>query len=173
MNVQLVFGISVAFGMSAWTVFGAVYLWPLLRDRSRADALRPLLVLHAFRFIGLSFLVPGVVSPDLPVSFARSAAYGDLVAATLALLALAASGSRLGLALAWIFNLFGTFDLLNAFYRANTSGLSATQFGAAFFIPTFIVPLLLVTHVLIFRILSKVQRPRKFDEVSSVVRQDL
>jgi hypothetical protein len=60
-----------------------------LRRRSNADALRPLLTLHAFRFVGLAFLVPGVVSPDLPAAFANPAAYGDLAAAVLALLALA------------------------------------------------------------------------------------
>jgi len=32
--------------------------------------------------------VPGVVSPDLPSAFAHSAAYGDIIAAILALLAL-------------------------------------------------------------------------------------
>src|SRR5262245_33082240 len=57
----------------------------LCRLGERIDALRPLLVLHAFRFIGLSFLVPGVVSPDLPLAFARDAAFGDIVAAILAL----------------------------------------------------------------------------------------
>ena len=59
------------------------------------------LVLHAFRFIGLSFLVPGVVSPDLPIAFARDAAYGDIVAAILALAALATLRSGVGIALAW------------------------------------------------------------------------
>jgi hypothetical protein len=155
MNIELVFGISVAFGFIAWGVFLGSYVWPQLRGRARADALRPLLVLHGFRFIGLSFLVPGVVAADLPMAFARSAAFGDLVAAVLALLALAALRSRLGLALAWVFNLWGTFDVLNGFYQANASGLSATQFGAAFFIPTFIVPLLLITHGLAFRILLR------------------
>src|SRR5216117_2567798 len=100
MNVQLAFGLSVAFSMIAWTVFGATYLWPALRGRPRADALRPLLMLHAFRFVGLSFIVPGVVAPDLSMAFARGAAYGDLLAATLALLALATLRSRLGLVFA-------------------------------------------------------------------------
>ena len=36
------------------------------------------MILHSFRFVGLSFLIPGVVSPDLPVAFAAPAAYGDL-----------------------------------------------------------------------------------------------
>lgn len=166
MNVQLLFGASVAFGLIAWGVFSALYLWPQLEGRSRADALQPLLVLHGFRFIGLSFLIPGVVSSDLPVMFARDAAYGDLAAAVLALLALAALRSRLGVALTWVFNIWGTFDLLNAFYQASASGLSPSQFGAAFFLPTFIVPLLLITHGLVFRILLRAGPRSDFDHAS-------
>ena len=167
MNIQLLFGASVASGLIAWGVFSAVYVWPRLRIRSRTDALRPLLVLHAFRFIGLSFLVPGVVAPDLPMAFARDAAYGDLVAAILALLALAALRSKLGTALAWVFNVWGTFDVLNAFYQAGASGLSPSQFGAAFFLPTLIVPLLLITHGLAFRILSKTDGRRESGHASA------
>ena len=155
MDVQLLFGISVAFGFVAWAVVTVFYIWPELRDRSRIDALRPLLTLHGFRFIGLSFLVPGVVSADLPIAFARDAAYGDVVAAILALLALTALRSKLGIALVWVFNIWGSLDLLNAFYVANATGLWAGQLGAAFFIPTAIVPLLLITHALVFRILLK------------------
>ena len=159
MYVQLLFGISVAFGFVAWAVVTVLYIWPELQVRSRSEALRPLLVLHGFRFIGLSFLVPGVVSPDLPIAFARDAAYGDMVAAILALLALTALRSKLGIALVWVFNIWGSLDLLNAFYVANATGLLAGQLGAAFFIPTAIVPLLLITHALVFRILLKHDGP--------------
>jgi hypothetical protein len=159
MPVQLLFGISVAFGFVAWGVVTALYIWPQLQARSRIEALRPLLALHGFRFIGLSFLIPGVVSADLPAAFARDAAYGDLIAAILALLALASLRSKLGIALVWVFNVWGTLDLLNAFYVANATGLSAGQLGAAYFIPTAIVPLLLITHGLIFRILLRHDRP--------------
>src|SRR5258705_13069604 len=85
---QLCFFLSIAFSSIAWGIVSARYIWPELRPRQRTDALRPLLVLHSFRFIGLAFLVPGVVSADLPASFAHSAAYGDIIAATLALLSL-------------------------------------------------------------------------------------
>jgi membrane protein required for beta-lactamase induction len=105
MTVQLLFGTSVAFGFVAWAVVTAVYIWPKIQTRSRIDALRPLLVLHAFRFIGLSFLVPGVVSPNLPLAFAHDAAYGDIVAAMLALAALATLRSGVGIALVWAVNL--------------------------------------------------------------------
>jgi hypothetical protein len=157
MSPQLCFFVSIAFSFIAWGMVAARYIWPELRLRQRAEALQPLLILHSFRFIGLAFLVPGVVSPDLPSAFAHSAAYGDIIAATLALLSLAFLRSGAGTLIAWIFNLWGTADLLNAFYQANHAGLLAGQLGATYFIPTLIVPLLLITHGLAFRILLQHQ----------------
>jgi hypothetical protein len=155
MQPQVVFGISVLQGFVVWGIIGARYIWPALRGRPRAEALRPMLLLHAFRFVGLAFLVPGVVSPDLPDTFARPAAYGDLATSLLALLAIATLGSRLGTMIVWVFNIVGTVDLLNAFYQADRLGVGITPGlqGAAYFIPTVLVPLLLVTHALVFRIL--------------------
>lgn len=148
---------SIAFSLVAWAVVTARYIWPELRLRPRAEALRPLLLLHSFRFIGLAFVVPGVVSPDLPAAFAHPAAYGDLLAAALALVSFLLLPSTAGVAAAWVFNLVGLADLLNAFYQANHAGLLAGQLGAAFFLPTLIVPLLLITHGLAFRILLQHQ----------------
>ncbi len=153
MLVQVLFGVSVAFGFIFWAIVAAHYIWPELHSRPRIDALRPLLILHSSRFLGLAFLIPGVVSPDLPAAFAVPAAYGDLVAAVLALLALAALRSPLGIPLIWIFNIWGSVDLLNAFYQGNTIAMLPGQLGAAYFIPTAIVPLLLITHGLVFRLL--------------------
>jgi hypothetical protein len=158
---QFAFYVSIAFSVIAWGVVTTRYIWPELRLRSRAEALRPLLILHSFRFIGLAFLVPGVVSPDVPSAFAQSAAYGDVIAAILALLALTTLSGRAGIVIAWIFSLWGTADLFNAFYQANHAGLTAGQLGSTYFIPTFIVPLLLITHGLAFRILLQHQpQPR-------------
>jgi hypothetical protein len=89
MPARALFGINVAFGFLVWGVVAWQYIWPALRQRTRADALRPLLLLHAFRFLGLAFLIPGVVSTNLPAAFAHPAAYGDLLSAILALLSLA------------------------------------------------------------------------------------
>ena len=154
---QIWFFVSIAFSLVAWGIVAARYIWPELRLRQRAEALRPLLVLHSFRFIGLAFLVPGVVTPDLPSAFAHSAAYGDIIATILALFSLLLLPSAAGVAAAWIFNLWGLADILNAFYQANHAGLLAGQLGAAFFLPTVIVPLLLITHGLAFRILLQHQ----------------
>src|SRR4029077_14358278 len=157
MQTQLAFFVSIAFSLIAWGIVAARCIWPELSLRPRAEALRPLLIFHSFRFIGLAFLVPGVVSPDLPPAFAHSAAYGDIIAAILALVALQLLPSAAGVAAGWIFNLWGFADILNAFYQANHAGLLAGQLGATFFLPTVIVPLMLITHGLAFRILLQHQ----------------
>ncbi len=122
---------SVGFCFVAWGIVVAWYVWPHLRGRSRAEAMRPLLVLHSFRFVGLSFLVPGVVSPDLPAAWAGPAAYGDLIAAILALLALAGLKSRSGMPLVWVTNVWGLADFLYAFYEANRGGLTLVSWVPA------------------------------------------
>jgi len=157
MTAEVVFGINVAFSFLVWGLVTRRYIWPALLRRSREDALRILLYLHAFRFVGLAFVVPGVVSPDLPSSFAMPAAYGDLVTAILALFSIAALKHGAGIFLAWICNLVGTIDLLHAFYEGNRSGVGDAPGlqGAAYFIATALVPLLLIAHALAFRLLLR------------------
>src|SRR3990172_8174115 len=123
------------------------------------DALIPLLVPHAFRHLGLVFLVPAVVAPTLPRAFALPAAYGDLLAGLLALLVMVALRGRwaLALPLTWIFNLVGTLDLLYAFYQGIPLD-AGRHMGSPWYIPTFIVPALYVTHFMIFAMLVKRSR---------------
>ena len=94
MSPPALFGISVATSFVAWGAVARHYIWPGLKERPIADALKPILLLHGFRFVGSAFVLPGVVSAELPAVFAQPAAYGDLTAAILALLALAALGTR-------------------------------------------------------------------------------
>lgn len=161
MPIPLIYGITVAFGFFAWSVFAAYYIWPTISQRDRAEALRPILILHAFRYIGLIFLVPGVVSPEMPSAFARDAAWGDLVTAILAVIALAALRTRFAAPLVWLFNIVGSLDLLNAFYQGAIVSLADNPgaMGAAYYLPVFGVPLLLVTHVLVFRLLMRTGIP--------------
>ncbi len=152
---RVLFGISVTFGFISWGIIARRYLWPTLRHVTRTEALRRLLLLHTFRFVGLAFLIPGVVSPDLPAAFARPAVYGDLSTAILALLAIATLRSSLGIILVWAFNILGSADLLYAFYQGGRVDLAPGLQGAAYFIPTVLVPLLLITHALVFLLLLK------------------
>lgn len=157
-DIRAVFGLSILMSFAAFGLVKKLYIWPRLWARKREEALLPLVLPHAFKFIGLSFLVPGVVSLSRLLAFAAPAAYGDLVAAILAVVAAISLSARLPSAalLVWLCNVWGAADFLFAFYQ----GLFGVQFdlgtlGAAFFIPTAVVPPLLITHGLIFRLLMR------------------
>ena len=150
-----IFGLSVLMGFIAFGLLTRLYLMPVLAATDAFTALTALVAIHAYRFIGLTFLLPGVVAPEgLPPGFARPAAYGDLVAAILAVVAALMLHAHLpgALAVTWVFNLWGTADLVNAMVQGprRLASKGPGQLGASFFIPTVIVPALLVTHGLIF-----------------------
>jgi hypothetical protein len=156
MDPKLRFGVSVLLSFAAWGLVTALYVWPVLRRMPGRTAFRPILVLHAFRFVGLAFLVPGVVAPDLSAAFARPAAYGDLIATLLALGTLGVLNTKLGPPLLWVFNLWGTGDLLFAIYQGQIGArVDPGQLGATYFLVTVLVPLLLITHGLAFWMLVR------------------
>ena len=136
MPIDFVLPVSMTIAVLTWVLILVWYIHPLLRSRGFADALRPLLLLHCFRYIGLMFLIPGVTATPLDPRFAIPAAYGDLVAAGLAFASLAALhlARPAALTVVWTFNVWGLADLLNAVAR----GIIYTPdgaLGAAFWIP--------------------------------------
>jgi len=158
MNSHALFGLSALMSLVASGVAAKLYVWPRLQIMDRNDALVAVVAPHMFlRFIGLSFLVPGVVSPSLPAAFAIPAAYGDFVAGILAIAATIALSKRASWAslLVWVFNGWGAADLLFAGYQGARVQMDPGALGAAFFIPTAVVPPLLITHGLIFRLLIR------------------
>ena len=147
MSIALILPVSMVIGIVAWSLVFRWYINPALASKPLVEALTPLLLLHAFRYIGLMFLIPGVTAEPLDPRFADPAAYGDLIAAILALAVIPAfhMSRSTGVAAAWVFNLWGLADLVNAVIR----GLMFTPdgaLGAAFWIPAVIVPLLIVSH---------------------------
>ena len=161
MDASQLFFTQIVVNTLTYTLIALWYVGPRLRTAPLAAALSPLLFLEAIRTVGLVFLVPGVVGTRLPNEFAVPAAYGDLFATGLALVALVAlrAGWRIAPAFVWLFSLEGTVDLFYAVgqgVRLNLAGNYAL--GPAWFIPTFLVPAALVTHVLIFWLLL---RPRR------------
>jgi hypothetical protein len=55
----------------------------------------------------------------------------------------------------WIFNAWGATDLLFAFYRGARVRLDPSSLGAAFYVVTSVVPMLLVSHALVFALLLR------------------
>jgi hypothetical protein len=158
MSEAAIFGLSVIMSFAAFGIVTKLYVLPRIGNMERNEALLAMVVPHTFRFVGLSLLVPGVVSGTLESAFAAPAAYGDLVAALLAMVATLALATRSAVAIpiVWIFNLWGTGDLLHAMYEGRIGvGVSPGSLGADFFIPTGIVPPLLIIHGLIFWLLLR------------------
>ncbi len=74
--------LSLAMSLASFGLISKWYVMPQLNVVSRAPMRTPLLLPHTFRHIGLSFLVPGVVSPSLASrTLADTTAYGDITAA--------------------------------------------------------------------------------------------
>ena len=133
-------------------VFGLIakwYLSPYLSKKTLSESLTILIFPHAIRHIGMTFLVPTVTGGSVPNSFAIAAGYGDLISAILAIICLFALRYSLKFAipLIWLFSIVGTLDLINALRQAE----AVPHLGATWYIPTFLVPILLVTQFMIFK----------------------
>ena len=158
MPTEILFQTHLALGYVAWLLCFSAYVWPWLRSMDQFKAQRAIATLHSFRFFGLVFILPGVVSPHLPADFAVFAAYGDFATGVLAMLALLTV--RIS-PLFWLFvvafNLVGTVDLIVDYYHAIQVDLPAHAewLGATYAIPIIYVPLLMITHITAFYFLAR------------------
>lgn len=153
MSIQAIFLLQFVLSVTLFSLVSRWVVAPWLATQSQRDALFWLTLPHAFRYMGLVFLVPGVVAQPLPDYFAVPAAYGDLATGILAIFALVLLrvGLKGTMGAVWIFNVVGTVDLLNALRHLEV----VSDFGSVWYIPTLFVPLLLVSHVMIFARLLK------------------
>ncbi len=153
MSPETLFRIQLVLGYVACLLVFGTYLLPRLKSMDRFGAQRAIATLHSFRFFGLVFILPGVIGPNLPASFATFAAYGDFATGVLALLALLTVRIR---PLFWsfvvAFNLMGAIDIIVDYYHATQANLPALagQLGATYVIPIIYVPMLMITHVVAF-----------------------
>jgi hypothetical protein len=158
------FFISYAVAFVAFGLIGKWYVWPYIKDRDLKTALTPLLLYACLRVNGLMFLMPGLVSPELPSAFAVPTAYGDLTAVILALLALACIRfeSALAVPMLWLFNIAGLLDLIYANISTFKDHVDPAQLGASYYLAVLNVPAMVVVHVLIFAyLLRRMDKRRK------------
>lgn len=149
--MQLVVSCVVCAIVVAW------YVWPYLTKLPRNSALIPLLFVHVPRYVGMTLLVPGMIDPKLPREFLSSAAYGDLLAAALALASIFAlrSNWRVAVPLVWLANMWGFADLLNGVRGVLQLNVPSFNLATFWYVYTFYAPLVIVSHLMIFWILIK------------------
>jgi hypothetical protein len=143
----------------------AVRTWALSVD------VRVLVAFHLTRFVGASFLVL-YRRGELPYDFAVPGGWGDILVASLALLLLVGGPpdtvGRLRAYVAW--NVLGLLDILFVVATAARLGLAAPASMAALLrlplslLPTFLVPLIITSHVLLAIRLARAGRPRSRPE---------
>jgi hypothetical protein len=106
--------INLVLSTLVFWIAARIYVLPRLDELRPRTVLLPILLLHAFRHLGLMFLAPGATYRGIPAAFAYPAAFGDLAAAVLAIAAIpaVATNARTARFLVWLFNVEGTLDLL-------------------------------------------------------------
>ncbi len=127
------------------------YIGPWLSRRSLADALIPLLWVHAFRHVALQILSAQKSGFAVSDALRDQILYGDLVGMVLALLAIFAVRNRVGLALplVWVFAAATAVDLVSGSVGGVREGALGVASGVTWVILTFYVPLLYTTLGLI------------------------
>lgn len=135
--------------------------------------LRAVVAFHLTRFVGFAFLAL-YSRGELPGEFALPAGWGDIAVATLALcivVFMPRPGTQKGLLLAW--NAVGFADILNVVFTAarlalaNPHSMSALMRFPMSLVPTFIVPLIIASHMLVFwRMLRLADAERTLDKLA-------
>jgi hypothetical protein len=157
MNNVSIFWLQLLSSAVVCAVVATWYVWPALTKLPRNSALIPLAFVHVFRYLGMTLLVTGMVDPNLPRDFLSNAAYGDLIAAALALTSIVAlrSNWRFAIPLVWVFNTWGFVDLLNGVRGVLQFNVPSYNLATAWYIYTFYAPVVIASHLIIFLILMK------------------
>ncbi len=146
------------------TILSLLCLWrvePVHRWATRVDA-RVFVAFHITRFVGVHFLVL-YGRGELPYEFAVIGGWGDIIVAVLAVLLIATGppeGRRRTAYLAW--NVVGLADILFVVATATRLALAdPTSMAPMLRLPlslliTFVVPIVIATHIWLFRRLRKV-----------------
>ncbi len=157
MDNVTIFWMQIILSCVVCAIVAVWYVWPSLTKLSRNSALIPLIFVHVMRYVGMTLLVTDMIDPKLPRDFLSNAAYGDLLAAALALASIFAlrSNWRVAVPLVWVFNTWGFVDLLNGLRGVLQLNVPSFNLGTFWYIYTFYAPLVIVSHLMIFGILVK------------------
>jgi hypothetical protein len=157
MSNKQVFLMQMTLTVVIYSLIANWYLAPALAHLPVNETLAYLLIPHALRHIGMTAIVPDVVDANskIPKQWSRQLGYGDLLTAVLALFTIWTLKEQWSFAIAmvWITNVVGTVDSVNVSILSTKHGVYDHGLGGFWFVPTFFVPILIVTHVWIFWIL--------------------
>ena len=149
-----------AVAATVWTLTALVLLASWKVSPIRAWVLnigfRGLVLFHVTRLLAGAYFLVLCQRGELPCGFARPAGWGDIVVAVLALAVLGAMRTEFAKTLLLIWNTIGLIDIVFVVFSALRFGLQDWQSMHALrelplsLLPTFLVPLIIASHLLIF-----------------------
>jgi hypothetical protein len=155
MSSVSIFWMQILTSAGIFGIVAAWYVWPALAKLSRNSALILLLFVQVPRYVGMTLLVSDMIDPKLPREFLAGAAYGDLMEAALAFASIFAlrSNWRVAIPLVWVTNTWGFLDLLNGLRTVLQLNVPSFNLATFWYVYTFYAPLVLIAHLMTFRIL--------------------
>ena len=156
-----------AVAATVWTLTALVLLacWKIspIRVEALNIGLRWLVLLHVTRLFAGAYFLLLCQRDQLPCGFARPAGWGDIVVAVLAVAVLGAMRTEFAKPLLLSWNTLGLIDIIFVVFSALRFGLKDWQSRHTLrelplsLLPTFLVPLIIASHVLIFVLLIRAQ----------------
>ena len=150
--------IQLSTSVVIYSMIARFYVWPRLKKMELEDALVPLLFVLSFRYLGLIFFLPEILGNPLPPIWAIPVGLGDMTTGVLSLITIVSLRSRnpIGIRLAWVVGVIGTFDFLYAYLVGIPMKLQLG--GPAYFIPVLFNPAMFVATFMIFKLLISDRR---------------
>lgn len=151
MSNLVILNLQYLMAIGTFIVIYRIYLRRWFESRSMHAAVLPLLLLHAFRYLGLTLIVPGQMDPTLSVDGLSVMAWGDYASGAAALLAAIAVHHRWPMATAMValFTLIGIGDFIVVGYTAATIGVFFADMGTMWFVNVIYAPTLLLSQIYI------------------------
>jgi hypothetical protein len=162
MSLMSAAALASVLSFAIFAIMAVWYVAPWLATRQRAEALIPLLWVHAFRHVALQIFSAQRFGFDVSEGARDQIAAGDVAGMILAATSILALHYRARMAplLVWVFVAETIFDLVSSTTAGIREQLFATASGVTWLILTFYVPLLWVSlGLIVWQLYARRQEP--------------
>jgi hypothetical protein len=168
MNNFLIINLQALLGSITIVLAFRWWVHPRIASLPIEAALLPLVFIHCFRYLGLSFMAKEQFYSGFPSAFLATTGLWDLATSVLAIVTAIALKQqwRFAVPLAWAFNVFGFADLVVAFPQFFSLRLYDYNLGFIWLMFVTYGLLAFLSHLYIFyRLFQNFRKPVSFVEV--------
>lgn len=151
MSNLVILNLQIVVALGVYVVIYRIYLQRWFAAQPFGRAVLPLLLLHVFRYLGLTLIVPGQMDAAVSMDALQIIAWGDFASGLAALLAAIAVHHRwsASTALVGLFSVVGIGDLILVGITATRAGIFFSDMGTMWFVCVLYAPVMLLTQIYI------------------------